>query len=47
MTGLDGKSLILKNKTKGVDIAVKHPLVGRDIDIIKAGGSLGYVKARG
>ena len=47
VTGLDGKSLILKNKTKGVDIAVKHPLVGRDIDIIKAGGSLGYVKARG
>jgi len=47
VTGLDGKSLILKNKTKGVDIEVKHPLVGRDIDIIKAGGSLGYVKARG
>jgi aconitate hydratase len=47
VSGLNGKNLILKNKTKGVDIEVKHPLVGRDIDVIKAGGSLGYVKARG
>ncbi|MBI4377704.1 MAG: aconitate hydratase [Nitrospinae bacterium] len=47
VSGLNGKNLILKNKTKGVDIEVKHPLVGRDIDVIKAGGSLGYVKTRG
>jgi aconitate hydratase len=46
VSGLNGKNLILKNKTKGVDIEVKHPLVGRDIDVIKAGGSLGYVKTR-
>ncbi|MBI3814852.1 MAG: aconitate hydratase, partial [Nitrospinae bacterium] len=47
VSGLNGKSLSLKNKTKGLDIEVKHPLVGRDIDVIKAGGSLGYVKTRG
>ncbi len=47
VSGLNGKALILKNKTKVVDIEVKHPLVGRDIDVIKAGGSLGYVKTRG
>ncbi|OGW01079.1 MAG: aconitate hydratase [Nitrospinae bacterium RIFCSPLOWO2_02_FULL_39_110] len=47
VSGLNGKNLKLKNKTKGVDIDVKHPLVGRDIEIIKAGGSLGFVKARG
>ncbi|OGV96305.1 MAG: aconitate hydratase [Nitrospinae bacterium RIFCSPHIGHO2_02_39_11] len=47
VSGLNGKNLKLKNKTKGVDMDVKHPLVGRDIEIIKAGGSLGFVKARG
>lgn len=47
VSGLNGKNLKLKNKTKGVDVDVKHPLVGRDIEIIKAGGSLGFVKARG
>jgi aconitate hydratase len=47
VSGLNGKNLKLKNKTKGVDIDVKHPLIGRDIEIIKAGGSLGFVKARG
>ncbi|MBI5755531.1 MAG: aconitate hydratase [Nitrospirae bacterium] len=44
---LNGKSLYIKNKTKGKEIPVTTPLSPRDIDVVKAGGSLAYVKAKG
>lgn len=38
------QSLILKNKTKGKECKVTHSLGERDMEILKAGGALGYVK---
>lgn len=38
------ENLTLKNITKGIDIGVEHTLSSRDIEILKAGGSLGYAK---
>ena len=42
--GLDTNSLVVSNETKHLDIAVIHSLIGEDIEIIKAGGKLAYVK---
>jgi aconitate hydratase len=36
------KPLKLVNKTKGVEIPVVHALGGRDVEVMKAGGTLGY-----
>ncbi len=36
--------LVLKNKTKGIDIPLMHSLSERDMDLIKAGGALAYAK---
>jgi aconitate hydratase len=36
--------LYLENRTKGDRIPVAHPLTDRDIEILKAGGQLSYVK---
>ena len=45
-THLDKKPLTLKNVTKGIDIPVTHSLTDRDLEIVKAGGTLAYVKSR-
>ena len=42
--GLESDTLTLRNDTKGVDIKVSHALSGRDKDIVKAGGALGYAR---
>ncbi|RKZ28057.1 aconitate hydratase, partial [bacterium] len=39
--------LVVKNKTKGFDIAVEHALSERQREIILAGGTLNYIKERG
>ena len=39
------KTLTLKNKTKGESYSLTHTLNARQIDILKAGGSLAYAKA--
>ncbi len=44
VTRIETTPLIMKNKTKGIDIPLTHPLSTRDIDLIKAGGSLAYAK---
>ena len=36
------KPMKLVNKTKGVEIAVAHGMGGRDVDVMKAGGTLGF-----
>ncbi|MFH1943266.1 MAG: aconitate hydratase [bacterium] len=36
--------VLLKNKTKGIDIPLSHSLSERDMELIKAGGSLAYAK---
>ena len=38
--------LELVNHSKGVRIPVRHNLVGRDLDILKVGGKLPYIKSR-
>ncbi len=43
VSNLNG-NLSLKNITRNIEIQVEHSLSSRDIDIIKAGGSLGYAK---
>lgn len=43
---LDQKPIALKNVTKGIDIPVTHTLTSRDLEIVKAGGTLAYVKSR-
>lgn len=45
-THLDKKPLSLKNVTKGIDIPVTHSMTERDLEIVKAGGTLAYVKSR-
>ena len=37
-------NISLKNITRNIEIQVEHSLSSRDIEIIKAGGSLGYAK---
>lgn len=44
--GLDGKTLMLKNKTKGKEVSVTTPLSPRDIEVVRAGGSLAHVKSK-
>ena len=44
--GLASGSLVLKNLTKKIDIPVKHSLTARDLEIVRAGGTLAYVKSR-
>ncbi len=42
----DSDKVVMNNKTNGKSITLKHLLVGKDIDIMKAGGSLGFVKSK-
>jgi aconitate hydratase len=44
VSNLESKNLILINKTKNINIQIVHPLATRDIELIKAGGALSYVK---
>jgi len=44
--GLDSGTLVLKNLTRKVEIPVKHSLTARDLEIVRAGGTLAYVKSR-
>lgn len=37
--------ITLRNKTKGIDIPVTHAMGSRDLEIISAGGKLGYAAA--
>lgn len=45
VTNLSG-NLTLVNKTKGVEIPVKTGMAGRDLEVMKAGGLLGYAAAK-
>ena len=45
--GLDGKTLTLKNNTKGKEVQVSTPISSRDVEVVRAGGSLAFVKAKG
>lgn len=45
--GLNGKTLSLKNKTKGKEVPVTTPISPRDIEVVRAGGSLAHVKSKG
>jgi len=45
-SGIDKGTLVLKNLTKKLDIPVKHSLTTRDLEIVRAGGTLAYVKGR-
>lgn len=45
-SNLEQKPISLKNVTKGIDIPVTHTLTSRDLEIVKAGGTLAYVKSR-
>ena len=41
-----GGKIVVKDKTKGKDIPVKHTMSGRDRNIVLAGGTLNYIKSR-
>lgn len=43
---LNGKTLHLRNNSKGKEIPVTTPLSPRDIEVVKAGGSLAFVKSK-
>ena len=45
-SGIEKGTLVLKNLTKKLDIPVKHSLTARDLEIVRAGGTLAYVKGR-
>lgn len=45
-SNLEQKPIMLKNVTKGIDIPMTHTLTSRDLEIVKAGGTLAYVKSR-
>ncbi len=42
--GLETGHLVLRNLTKKIDIPVTHSLSARDLEIVRAGGTLAYVK---
>ncbi len=44
MSNLENNKLILVNKTKGKDIPLTDELRTRDIEILRAGGSLAFAK---
>jgi aconitate hydratase len=41
-----GGKIMVKNKTKGKDIPVKHNMSGRDRLIVLSGGTLNYIKTK-
>lgn len=44
VTQIEKKTLVLQNKTHGININLTHSLSTRDVELIKAGGSLAYAK---
>jgi aconitate hydratase len=46
VTGLEKGGVLLKNVTRSVEIPLVHTLSGRDIEILRAGGTLALVKRR-
>jgi aconitate hydratase len=44
VAGLEKGALIVKNATQLIDIPVSHPLSGRDMQLIRAGGALPFAK---
>ncbi len=46
VTKLESGKLQLKNKTKGLDIPVVHALTAKDVEMVRAGGALAYVKSQ-
>ncbi len=44
--GLDADKLVVCNETRKIAIAVDYPLVGEDIEVIKTGGKLAYVRRK-
>ncbi len=46
MKGISEGSLVVENVTKSLKIKVSHKLSSREIDMIKMGGALPYVKAK-
>jgi len=44
-TNISDNEIIIKNLTKNIEIPVIHPLSPRDVEVIKAGGSLNYAKS--
>ncbi len=45
-TQLDNNEFTVLNKSNGKSIPVTHPLTGRDLTIVRAGGALAYAKAK-
>ncbi len=41
---LDRLPLVMKNRTRGKEIKLNHPLKERDLEVIRAGGALAYAK---
>ncbi|OGW63037.1 MAG: aconitate hydratase [Nitrospirae bacterium RBG_16_64_22] len=46
VTKLESGKLQLKNKTKGLEIPVVHALTPKDVEMVRAGGALAYVKSQ-
>lgn len=46
LTGLARNTLVVRNASKAMEIPVLHSLVGEELDVVKAGGKLAYVKRR-
>jgi aconitate hydratase len=44
VAGLEKGEVLLRNKTKSLDIPLVHPLSARDIEVIRAGGALAHAK---
>jgi aconitate hydratase len=42
----EGKTYLLRNLTRGIDIPVKLPLSQEELDIVKAGGRLNWIRMR-
>ncbi len=45
LSGVTDGKIGLHNKTKGIDIKVTHPMGGKDLEVLAAGGKLGYAAA--
>jgi aconitate hydratase len=44
VAGLEKGEVLLRNKTKSLDIPLVHPLSARNIEVIRAGGALAHAK---
>lgn len=46
VTNLESGKLTLRDKTKGIEIPLVHALTAKDIEMVRAGGALAYVKSQ-